>query len=701
VTSQGAAEGDEGGLAGVLGRAVAAAGGQRRDGQVAMAEAVMHALASRRHLLVQAGTGTGKSWAYLVPALLAAGRGKGRVVVATSTLALQAQLVSHDLPRLADAATAALGRRPTWALLKGRHNYLCRHRIATPGDDAGAGDALWQEAPPGVRSGLETQVIRLRTWAEETATGDRDDLDPGVSDRAWRAVSVTARECLGATRCPQGAECFSEAARRAAREADIVVTNHALLAIDAADRPGTLPEHAAVIIDEGHDFVDRVTGALTAEISAATVAAAAATARVAGGDIADLESAGRALSGALDAAPVGRLASGVPRSMADALLLVATAARSAARSVAPATPGESTTRVQAARATLSELEEVAIRLTGHEVAPTAADAAGAIDGSMTGAADTARTAAVNDEPASTAADQSRPGADVLWVEESESRGRSLHGAPLSVARMLAERVLSDRTVIMTSATLAPGGRFDVLARRVGLPVGGEDERPWDSLDAGSPFDYGRQGILYIAAHLPPPGRDEHPQVLHAEIEALVTAAGGATLGLFSSRRAAVAATEILRKRTSIPVLCQGDDTAAALVRRFAKDDATCLFGTLGLWQGVDVPGAACRLVLIDRIPFPRPDDPLTSARSEAVDAAGGSGFAAISVNHAATLLAQGAGRLIRRVDDRGVVAVLDSRLLSRRYGAVLIRAMPPMWRTTDTGVVTEALRRLSAGAVAG
>jgi ATP-dependent DNA helicase DinG len=218
------------------------------------------------------------------------------------------------------------------------------------------------------------------------------------------------------------------------------------------------------------------------------------------------------------------------------------------------------------------------------------------------------------------------------------------------------------------------------------------------LDVGSPFQHARAGILYVASRLPTPGRDGLPTAYLDEIAELVTAAGGATLGLFSSMRAAKQAAEELRPRLEQPVLCQGDDATGLLVRRFAEDEATCLFGTLSLWQGVDVPGPSLRLVLIDRIPFPRPDDPLVSARQRAVDARGGNGFLTVSATHAALLLAQGAGRLLRGMDDRGVVAVLDPRLATARYAGFLRASLPPFWPTSDREVVRAALRRLAARA---
>ena len=281
------------------------------------------------------------------------------------------------------------------------------------------------------------------------------------------------------------------------------------------------------------------------------------------------------------------------------------------------------------------------------------------------------------------------GVDVVWVEQDDRRGTALRAAPLDVAGLLRSRLFDARTVVATSATLTGPGGFDALARRFGLGRSG-----WNGLDVGSPFDYARQAILYVAAHLPAPGRDGHGEPLHDELVALVEAAGGRTLGLFSSRRAAQAAADVVRARTDLPVLCQGDDTVPTLVAQFAQDPRTCLFGTLGLWQGVDVPGPSCSLVVLDRVPFPRPDDPLSQARSEAVDRSGGSGFMTVSVAHAATLLAQGAGRLVRRGEDRGVVAILDPRVATKRYGSALLQALPPFWRTTDREVVLGALRRL-------
>ncbi|WP_369052989.1 ATP-dependent DNA helicase [Kineococcus terrestris] len=648
-------------------------GGQRREGQERMARAVADAVGTRRHLLVQAGTGTGKSMAYLVPAAAHAVRTGRAVVVSTATLALQAQVVERDLPRLAQALAPHLEREPTWELLKGRANYLCRNKLdgGFPVEEAAlfdVGAAGGGGEDPGAGR-LGREVVRLREWAATTATGDRDELDPGVSERAWRQVSVSARECLGAQRCPVAAECFSERVRARARTVDVVVTNHAMTAIDALEGGQLLPEHDLLVVDEAHELADRVTAVATAELSAAVVAAASRRLRRSAGVVSeDLDDAGVALDAALETAPPGRL-DRWPEQLAAAVVSVRDAARASLSLLKDAGEGEDGEQRGArhlARAAVQEVFTTASRLAedaDHDVAWVSGGGGGRGPGSG-----------------------ARP---------------ALHVAPLGVAGLLRERVFAERTVVATSATLALGGAFDAVAGSFGLRRGGPrpaDAVPWTGLDVGSPFDYPRQGILYVARHLPPPGRSGADGAVLDEIAALVEAAGGRTLGLFSSRRAAEEAAAAARERLgpALPVLCQGDDRLPRLVSRFADDPATSLFGTLSLWQGVDVPGSSCSLVLVDRIPFPRPDDPLLSARARAVDAAGGNGFLSVSVSHAAVRLAQGAGRLVRASADRGVVAVLDPRLATARYGAFLRASLPPFWGTASPEVARDALRRLRA-----
>ncbi|WP_337061089.1 ATP-dependent DNA helicase [Kineococcus sp. G2] len=669
-------EADEAGAPGaaeLLGTVVGALGGQRRDGQTRMARAVAEAVRDERHLLVQAGTGTGKSMAYLVPAVAHAVREGSRVVVTTATLALQAQVVERDLPRLARALAPELGREPTWELLKGRANYLCRNKLdgGFPADEA----ALFDVAAPAGEGGgadhagrLGREVVRLREWAETTRTGDRDELEPGVGDRAWRQVSVSARECLGGQRCPVAAECFSERVRARAREVDVVVTNHAMTAIDALEGSGQLlPEHDVLVVDEAHELADRVTAVATAELSGAVLSAAARRLRRSAGVVGEaLEDAAVALDAALQESAPGRLDTW-PAALATAVTAVRDGARTA----------------------LSDLKVASDGAAKEEDAETR------------GARHLARAAV---QEVFTVAERLAEGSehDVAWITAGGpgGRGPSLHVAPLSVAGLLRERVFTDRTVVATSATLTLGGSFDPVAGSFGLRSGSKDRAPWTGLDVGSPFDYPRQGILYVARHLPPPGRTGPADAVLDELASLVDAAGGRTLGLFSSRRAAEEAAAGVRERTGRTVLCQGDDRLPRLVRRFAEEPATSLFGTLSLWQGVDVPGASCQLVVIDRIPFPRPDDPLMSARAKAVDAAGGNGFLTVSAAHAAVRLAQGAGRLVRAAGDRGVVAVLDPRLATARYGGFLRGSLPAFWATDSPDVARRALHRLDAAGAA-
>lgn len=675
-------------VAELLATAVAALGGTQRDGQIKMAEAVAQAFDTGEHLAVQAGTGTGKSLAYLVPAIVHSLSRNRPVVVSTATIALQRQIVDRDLPRLADSLSGKLARRPEFALLKGRRNYLCLNKIhngAQAGADSGPAEPedLTQEElfSPVAASALGRDVQRLTKWSTKTDSGDRDELNPGVPDRSWSQVSVSARECVGVSRCPFGTDCFAEAARDRAGAADVVVTNHALLAIDAIGDANVLPEHDLLIIDEAHELVDRVTGVATAELSATSLGVAARrAARVAPAETVQvLERAAGAFSAAIFDAPGGRI-DVLGEDMATHLTALRDAASRArsATDAAPNDPKTTSARTEAAAA-LADVIDTTTRILSSFV-PALID----------------RT-------------------DVVWVEHVDGSRPGLDGratlrvAPLSVAGLLRRNVFGTSTTVLTSATLTIGGTFDAMASAWGLdrdpehaaavPQASETVLRWRGLDVGSPFDHAKSGILYIAAHLPPPGRDGTGSGEQLdEIASLITAAHGRTLGLFSSMRAARAAAETVGDRIETPVLCQGEDSTSNLVRRFSEDERTSLFGTLSLWQGVDVPGPSLSLVLIDRIPFPRPDDPLLTARQRAVGARGGNGFMAVAASHAALLLAQGTGRLLRRVDDRGVVAILDSRMATARYSGFLRASLPPFWATTDGAAVRAALQRLRSPA---
>ncbi|MDN5856072.1 MAG: ATP-dependent DNA helicase, partial [Actinomycetia bacterium] len=422
-----------------------------------------------------------------------------------------------------------------------------------------------------------------------------------------------------------------------------------------------------VVVDEAHELNARVTQAATKELSPPMIERAARRARNAidGPEADNLESASDDLLEAIATLSSGRVDT-MPQILADALVGVREAARACFSAIPKDTKedllgddtGSSTDSVRTqARAFVDEVRQIAERMAAN--------------------ADT----------------------DVLWMSERDvSRGgNDLHVAPIDVAGALHEKLFSENTVVLTSATLKLGGGFEPIAASLGLSFGDEDS--WSAIDVGSPFDYARQGMLYVARSLPPPGRDGLGTAQMDEIAALVDAAGGRTLGLFSSRRAAEAATEAVRERLpDLDLWCQGEAQLPELARRFLADPQACLFGTLSLWQGIDLPGDTCQLVIIDRIPFPRPDDPLMSARQRLVEQRGGNGFMQVAASHAALLLAQGSGRLIRRSTDKGVVALLDPRIATARYGSFLAASLPPMWRTTDREVVLGALERLDESA---
>lgn len=639
-----------------LEKAVEKLGGTPRAGQELMAQTVAEIADEGGHLLVQAGTGTGKSLGYLIPAMVYAVQNEQVAVVSTATLALQRQIVTKDAPLAAEVVEQVTGKQPTVALLKGWQNYLCVHKVngGYPSDDdlfAAAGLNM-RRKHKGEES-LGDQVLRLNEWASLTQSGDRDDLVPGVSDRAWAQVSLDRTACLGKT-CPVYEQCFAYAAREQAAQADIVVTNHTMLGVAAAGNTGLIPPHQLLVVDEAHELASRVRSQGAITLSATSINQAAKAARRCQVIATELETAAKTLQEALENLPQGRLAALTP-SLQDALILLDAAVRQALEDLKDGKkPGEAPSpELVLAKSELTKINEALSRLLSNSIASAK---------------------------------------DVLWCEQTTSSKDPvrLRLAPIEVASTMANTLIEDHSVIMTSATLTLGGSFNAMANEVGLSFAGG----WDQLDVGSPFNYSKQGILYVAAHLPKPTQGISPAALE-EMCQLAQAANGGMLGLFSSRQATQEAAKYLREHTDLPVLVQGEDQLPTLVEEFKADENACLLGTLSLWQGVDVPGQTCRLVVIDRIPFPRPDDPLAQARIQAVQDGGGNGFMQVSANHAALLLAQAAGRLIRSSSDRGVVAVLDSRLRTARYGGYLIKSMPDFWRTTDSQLVHAALERLA------
>jgi ATP-dependent DNA helicase DinG len=649
-----------------LGAAVFAINGSPRGGQIEMAEAVANALSDRHHLLVQAGTGTGKSLAYLVPALV---HGK-KVLVATATLALQRQLVERDLPRVKEALEKELGRTISFAVYKGVGNYLCLQKMNA--DDGTADSEVLVDI-----SSLEKDARRLRDWAAKPGiSGDRDDA-PDVDRRVWLANSTSGRECVGADECRFGSECFAVNAKAKAQTADIVVTNHTLLAIEIVDSHPILPERDAVILDEAHEFMDRTTQAVTEELTSGRVARAANMAR-------------RHMPGKLSDAFV-KASEGFAEAMDEY-------------------GQDYRTRSDEERKLIELPDALAAPVRKIKEAAEAIIASINADGEIVdpdSLADRARVKGAVNEIKTTAQKMMRMGeGQVLWYEPTFS---TLYLAPLAVSHVLRENLFTQTPVIATSATLTVGKSFDPIARSLGIITVSDSENESDEdspldpsnvqmLDVGSPFDFANQGMLYLPREIPEPGRDGPSKEALVELGELIDAAGGRTLALFSSWRGVEMADEHLRRvlaELPISIITQKrGDAVGSLVERFANDPTSILLGTMSLWQGVDVPGASCTLVAIDRIPFPRPDDPVMSARAAEADASGGSGFMQVSLPRAALLLAQGTGRLIRSVNDRGVVAILDSRIINKRYGSILLNSMPPLWRTSDGKTVKDSLKRL-------
>ncbi len=594
------------------------ANAEERQGQDEMAVLVGRALRKNRHLIVQAGTGTGKTLGYLVPAVIS-GR---RIVVSTVTKALQDQLSQNDLPLLAAALNPILDHQLTWTVLKGRSNYLCRQRIAELADRSQSKLELDEVS---VRT--KADVEKLVEWSGTTETGDEGELDWQPQRNAWSMVSVTSEECPGASRCPQGENCFAERARAQSQTAEIVIVNGWLYALDIVTQGTIIGEHDVVVFDEAHELEDVVTDSAGLTLSP--------------GRITTIGSAMRSII--RDDAMSGGFAKSAAR-LRDAIVPWIS------KRVALPFDGES-------RETLLEVR-----------------------GRANDALESLRTIATNDESAKqrklraqslctrfiedldlALADRS---GFVAYVSGNADRC-SLEMRPLNIGPTLHEAVWSQRTAILTSATIPTN-----LPQRIGLSV--------DSFDAchvASPFDYETNSLLYCASHLPDPAQGMRDNAVHKEIYELINAAGGRTLALFTSYARLNAAYDALAEKLEFEVLKQDDLPKMELLRKFAASESTCLFATQSFFQGVDVPGQTLSCVIIDRLPFPVPTDPLMSARR---DAFGKSAFTAIDIPIAATKLAQAAGRLIRTQTDMGVVAVLDPRLVTKSYGKAIIEMLPPM-----------------------
>ncbi len=647
-------------------------GGEHRPEQQEMCRAVAEALVTRTHLIVQAGTGTGKSLAYLVPLALSG----VKTVVATATKALQDQLAEKDLPQV--EAGLGLPVPLDFAVLKGRSNYICRQRVAEMGSggiqaelgDEGSGRADEAEGAEGPQpeaatpEGLVEEVRRLLAWSQTSASGDRADLSFEPSDRAWNMLSVGPRECPGAYNCPSGGRCFAEAARDRAAAADIVVVNTHLYGAHLASGGAVLPEHDVVVFDEAHELEEVMTSSLGVEVTPGRVRSLVTAARP------QVQERDRDLLDSL--ASVGE--------QLGALLGDRVGTRVLHEGARPPVDDRELAELLHRAAELSRRVIDALRRTGAQRSFLADD------GDATDSDRASRKTRTLQAAAHLAEDLhrlvSRTDGEVAWVDGTR-RSVRLRLSPVDVGPTLAGMLWGAVTSVLTSATIPPR-----VVERVGLEGFAHEE-----LNVGSPFDYRSHALLYVARHLPDRRAPGSEDALHEELAQLIDAAGGRTLALFTSRRATKAAAQALAAELPGTLLLQGELPKGRLLEEFARDETSCLFATLGFWQGVDIPGRALSLVTIDRLPFPRPDDPLLQARR---DRAGGRAFSLVDLPRAATLLAQGAGRLIRNADDRGVVAVLDPRLATASYRGVLLSTLPPMRRTVDRSEVEAFLRRALA-----
>lgn len=666
-------------------------GAEDRPAQHQMTDLVARAAATREPLVVQAGTGIGKSLAYLC-----GGVGAGsRFVVSTATKQLSDQLVEADVPVVAAACRAITGRPLVAVALKGRANYLCLAKVdelraldaqAPPAVSEDALD-LGIELPPPPRDPVKpvkptTADLRdlneLLAWAEKPGTGDRSQA-PAAPDRVWWQVSMDSAGCPGARACAFGEDCLSEAARVAAREADLVVVNHALLAADLVSPNPLFDDRDLIVVDEVHELEGYLSSAWGHEITAGAVE--------------------RIVAAAARRVPATRQQGNV---VAQAILADSAALASALLEVdsqiveqklPPSVDGPLASLRQHCAELAAELDAQVKELgpnPGVDAAPLQS-----ARGQLVELADACEALRTSDP------------ATVRWSSSGRDGGPGmLQAAPLEVGRKFRE-LIGNRGLVATSATAAVAGDFDPVATVLGLDQAasiGEIEgigkliTDWRAIDVGTPFDYRAQAILYIPRDFPEPiGKDrtEHTAAVLDELTELVLAAGGRTLALFTTTVAARNAGEYLASRVPMTVLTHGELPAAALAEEFAQDETSVLCATMGMWAGLDIPGPACTLVVIDKIPFAPMNDPLSYARRANADQAGRNGFREVFVNQASLLLTQGAGRLIRTSTDRGVVAILDPRLHSKGYGSIMLRSLPPMWRTDDPDKVRQSLRRLA------
>ncbi|QXP84258.1 ATP-dependent DNA helicase [Methylococcus sp. Mc7] len=608
-----------------------------REAQSGMARAVEQAIRDGRCLIAEAGTGTGKTFAYLVPALLS---GK-RVLVSTGTRNLQDQLFQKDLPLLRQALTAPVHT----ALLKGRSNYLCPYRLENVVDFGFRAGFSAEEAD---------QLERIRRWAKTTRSGDVAEVsDVPEASPLWRSVTSTAENCLGQD-CPAYEDCHVVRARKAAQEARITVINHHLLWADWAVKTDgfgeLLPEADVIVVDEAHQFAETATQFLGISLSTRQL-----------GELAD----DTLIERAKDAPDMGGLADAATLLKAELTAMRAALGEELRRDAWHAVAGKEDVsaglkRMEAALLALAaQLKLAAVRGKGLESCWKRCDEL------------------IQRLEAFLAEDTEE---SVRWFE-THRRGFSLSRTPLDIAGEFARfRKARQATWIFTSATLSVSGRFEHFSRQLG--IADADCRRWES-----PFDYRRQSLMYLPAGLPEPGGREYTRAVLRAAWPVLKASRGRAFLLFTSHQALAEAASILEGKTEFPLFVQGTQPKARLLEDFRASGNGLLLGTASFWEGVDVRGEALSCVVIDKLPFASPGDPVVSARLEAIRKRGHSPFGVFQLPAAVITLKQGAGRLIRDVDDRGVLVLADPRLTSKSYGKVFLDSLPPMRITRDPNAV--------------
>jgi ATP-dependent DNA helicase DinG len=606
---------------------------EQRDGQAEMVGHVADAISAREHLVIQAGTGTGKTLGYLIP-VLAAGQ---TAVVATYTKALQDQLASVDLPLLHEVCANDPELAFEWAVLKGRNNYLCRQRLfeIETGQDQ-------LDLEPSAKD-VKREVKQLLEWSAATHSGDLSDVPFPVSDSAWRKVSISSEECPGAAKCQFGESCFTESARNRAAESNVIVVNFSLYGLDLEQHREFLPEHDVVVFDEVHELEDVISDTASIVLSPRTLANVA-------------ESARKALTTQKVANALAKTATEF-----DEVLSRHIGVRFREQMASDITDALTTALAQ-------------IELLIDQVSQKPADSPEILR------ATSSLNRAKHDIESVLAS-----GSDMVSFVSEQRGSPRLTAAPLRVSGVLAP-VWGDNVAILTSATIPPG-----LPQRLGLAQSDDDV-----VHVPSPFDYARRSLLYLAGDLPAPNESGRSDAVNLRIRELIAMANGSALVLFTSWTALNDAVSALRGNlgSGITLYAQDDMPKKLLLERFRSEKSSCLFATRGYFQGVDVPGDALRLVIIDKVPFPALQDPLLDARREQ---AGKDSFLRIDIPIAAASLAQAAGRLIRTATDHGVVAILDPRLSTKRYKSLVLHGVAHMPETTSLQEVEEFFIKRQVG----